>query len=69
MANEYFSPAILRCFAEQGKDLRLMDTAHLCSLCCNTLSGKGRYVKIEGEGMNEKGESHAHHVSKSDPGE
>ena len=35
----------------------------------NTLSGKGRYVKIEGEGMNEKGESHAHHVSKSDPGE
>jgi hypothetical protein len=49
---------------------------HTCSPTLNsnppmsyTLSGKGRYVKIEGEGMNEKGESHAHHVSKSDPGE
>jgi hypothetical protein len=34
-----------------------------------TLSGKERYVKIEGEETNEKGEGHAHQVSKSDPGE
>ncbi len=35
----------------------------------NTISGKGRYVIIEGEETSETGGSHAHHVSKSDPGE
>jgi hypothetical protein len=38
-------------------------------LRCNTLSGKGWCVKIEGEETNEKGESHAHQVFPSDPGE
>jgi hypothetical protein len=34
-----------------------------------TLSGKGWCVKIGGEETKEKGESHAHQVSPSDPGE
>jgi hypothetical protein len=56
------------CEAQLNKQL-LKVRAHVLVVAFYTLSGKGRYVKIEGEGMNEKGESHAHHVSKSDPGE
>ncbi len=62
--------AIAPCRGNLASDaIAITITGTICVLMCYTVSGTGWYVKIGGEETSETGGSHAHQVSKGDPGE